>query len=205
MESAYPTESVPAGVPRPAVVGDDQVRQRPALALQGGEDGLHRVAGVGVPQRGAVLQDRHVRELHDVPLVRLQPVRDDHDLAAGRAQRAGGGVVDLQEPAGMAGREEHPLLPVRRLAQPGRHPLQAADGQLRVDGVLAVPVLRVVVDPHPLRHHREHVLLVVPAVAELQTEPVVAVAVRQLAVVGEVVLTRGGDLARDTGLHKVVD
>ena len=32
-----------------------------------------------------------------------------------------------------------------------------------------------------------------------------AVAVRQLAVVGEVVLAGGGDVARDTGLHKVVD
>src|SRR5690606_40179363 len=55
------------------------------------------------------------------------------------------------------------------------------------------------VDADPLRHHREHVLLVAPAVAELQPEPVVAVTVRQLAVVGEVVLAGGGDIARDAG------
>src|SRR5690606_36680207 len=48
-------------------------------------------------------------------------------------------------------------------------------------------------------------LVVAPALAELQPEPVVAFTVRQLAVVGEVVLAGGGDIARDAGGGEVAE
>jgi hypothetical protein len=99
----------------------------------------------------------------------------------------------------------HPLLARGGLAQPRGHPVEGVDGQLGVDGVLPGAVGGVVVHPAPLGHDGEDVLLVGPPVAELQAEPVVPVAVGELAVVGEVVVARGGDVSRDPGPDKVLD
>ncbi len=158
-----------------------------------------------MPEGGPALQHRDVGELDDQPLVRDQPRRDADDLAAGAAQRVRRLPVYVQQTAGVAGGEEDPLPAVGGLAQAGRHPLQGVDRQLRVDGVLALPVRGVVVHPAALGHHGEDVLLVGPAVAELQTEPVVAVAVGELPVVGEVVVAWCGDVPRDTRTDEVVD
>ena len=186
---------------RPAVVGDDQVGQRAALALQAVQDRRHRLGGVGVPQRGAALQHRHVRELEDV---RPRPSCSPSGMTtiSQPAARSAAAVARCtsSRPPGWPGREQHPLLARRPPcaaappSAPGRRP--SAPGRW-CPGRSGTPGSSFT--PHALRHHREHVLLVGPAVAELQAEPVVAVAVRQLAVVGEVVLAGRGDVARDAG------
>lgn len=158
-----------------------------------------------MPEGRAALLHGDVRELEDHALVRHQPGRDPDDLAAGGPQGGRRLPVDVQQTARVAGGEQHPLVPVGRLAQPGRRALQGVDGQLGVDGVLAEPVLRVVADPAPLGHHGQHVLLVAPPVAELEAQPEVAVAVGELAVVGEVVVTRGRDVSGYTRADEMFD
>lgn len=182
------------GAAGPAVVGDDEVGQRAALAFQAVQDGGHRGRGVGVPERRAALLDGDVRELEDHAFVGHQPARDAYDLAAGRPQRLRGLAVDVEQAAGVAGGEEDPFGALDGLAEPGGGPVQGVDGQLRVDGVLPEPVLRIVADPAPLGHHGQHVLLVAPPVAQLQAQPVVPVPVGQAAVVGQVVVARRGDV-----------
>jgi hypothetical protein len=101
--------------------------------------------------------------------------------------------------------EEDAAAPLGGLAEFGRRAVQSADGQFRVDGVLAAAVVGVVDDAAAFGHHRQDVLLVRPAFAEFETEPVVPVAVGEAAVVGEVVLAGGRHVTGDTGVDEVVD
>lgn len=169
------------------------------------EDRGHRGRGVGVPERRAALLDGDVRELEDHALVRHQPAGNPYDLAARRPQRLRGLAVHVEQAAGVAGGEEDPFGALDGLAQPGGGPVQGVDGQLGVDGVLPEPVLRIVADPAPLGHHGQHVLLVAPPVAQLEAQPVVPVPVGQAAVVGQVVVPRGGDVPRDARTDEVFD
>jgi hypothetical protein len=187
------------------VVGDDQVGQLLTLLRQGRQDLGHGGGGVGVPERRAPLVHRDPGELRHHALVGREAQRDPHQLAAGGLERGGGARVDVKQAAGVAGGDQHPLPARGGLAQQHGGAVQGVEGQLGVDGVLAAPVGRVLVDAAALGHHGQHVLLVHPPVAELDAQPVVAIAVRQLAVMGEVVLPRGGNLARDPGAYEMFD
>lgn len=141
----------------------------------------------------------------DFAAVPVQVVGRGDQRAARRPQRGGQRVVHGVQARGVPGGQQHPGAVVHRLAQHHGHPVQRVDRQLGVYRVLPDAVPRVGHHAAALRHQVQDVRPVRPAVAEFEPEPVVAVALRQLAVVVEVVLPAGGDVPGDPGAYQVGD